>query len=284
MKISLIGSGSWATAIERVIRNHGIDIYWWKRRDGRPITEAISNSNDILLAVPSPFLHSLLKDLPANAFDGKNIISAIKGYIPETHQPVSTYLKEHFHITDDRLCVIGGPSHAEEVEQNQMASLTVASSNRELAKKVCSMLRSNVMRCTPSSDVHRLERVATLKNIYAVAVGICRGIGGGDNCTGMLVSSILREVSRAMKTDENAIADLLATCYSEHSRNLTLGRMIGQGVDVQTALEQMPMIPEGYYAAQSFEQLREGAKLPIAQTVCDILLGGSPTDQILSFE
>lgn len=284
MKISLIGSGSWATEIERIIREHGVEVVWWKRRDGRPITEAIAAADDILLAVPSPFLYELLNPLDGNAFDGKNVISAVKGYLPETHQSVTTFLKERFSMSEDRLCVIGGPTHAEEVAGGQMAALTVASPNRELSKKVCSMLRSTCMRCTPSTDMHRLERAATLKNIYAVAVGLCRGIGGGDNCTGMLVAAILKEVTRAAKFDENAVADLLATCYSTLSRNFTLGRMIGQGVDVKTALEQMPMIPEGYYAAQSFDQIREGSKLPIAQTVCDILLDGSPTDHILCFD
>ena len=284
MKISLIGSDSWATEIERIVREHGVEVLWWKRRDGRPIAEAINASDDIILAVPSPFLYELLSPLDKHIFDGKNVISAVKGFLPETHQSVTTFLSDRFGITDDRLCVIGGPSHAEEVSRGQIGALTVASPNRELAKKVCSILHSSVMRCTTSNDMHRLERAATLKNIYAVAVGLCRGIGGGDNCTGMLVAAILKEVTRAAKFDENAVADLLATCYSELSRNFTLGRMIGQGVDVKTALEQMPMIPEGYYAAQSFDQIREGAKLPIAQTVCDILLDGSPTDHILQFE
>lgn len=284
MKIALIGSGSWATEIERLIREHDVEVVWWRRRDEAPIKDAICSSDYVLLAVPSPFIYKLLSPLDRHIFDGKSIISAVKGFLPETHQSVTSFLKEHFAVTDDRLCVIGGPSHAEEVSRGQMAALTVASSNRELTRKVCTMFRSNTMRCTPSNDVHRLERAATLKNIYAVAVGLCRGIGGGDNCTGMLVASILKEVTHAAKFDENAVADLLATCYSEYSRNFKLGRMIGQGVDVKTALEQMPMIPEGYYAAQSFDQIREGAKLPIAQTVCDILLGGSPTDHILSFE
>ena len=267
-----------------MIREHGVEVFWWKRRDGRPIEEAIDAADDIMLAVPSPFLYELLSPLDAHAFDGKNVISAVKGFLPETHQSVTTFFKERFSVSEENLCVIGGPSHAEEVSKGQMGALTVASPNRELTKKVCSMLRSNVMRCTPSNDMHRLERAATLKNIYAVAVGLCRGIGGGDNCTGMLVAAILKEVTRVAKFDENAVADLLATCYSELSRNFTLGRMIGQGIDVKTALEQMPMIPEGYYAAQSFDQIREGAKLPIAQTVCDILLDGSPTDHILCFD
>jgi len=284
MKISLIGSGSWATEIERIIREHGVEVVWWKRRDGHPLTEAICAADDILLAVPSPFIYELLSPLDKDIFVGKNIISAVKGFIPETHQSVTNFLKEHFSIADDRLCVIAGPTHAEEVANGQMAALTVASPNRELSKKVCAMLRSACMRCTPSNDMYRLERAATLKNIYAVAVGLCRGIGGGDNCTGMLVAAILKEVTRAAKFDENAVADLLATCYSKLSRNFTLGQMIGQGVDVKTALEQMPMIPEGYYAAQSFDQIRDGAKLPIAQTVCDILLDGSPTDHIMCFD
>ena len=284
MKISVIGSGSWATAIVNIMQSHGVVIDWWKRRDERPLADVIASSEYVFLAVPSPFLHASLQRLSSNAFDSKNVISAIKGYVPDTHQSVTEYLKSFFHVPDTHLCVIGGPSHAEEVEQGQMAALTVASPNRELAKTVCSLLRSKMMRCTPSDDMKRLERAATLKNIYAVAVGLCRGLGGGDNCTGMLMAAILKEVTRVAKMDENAIADLLATCYSHHSRNFQLGMMIGEGVDVKTALEQMPMTPEGYYAAQSFEQLKGNSNLPIAQTVCDILVGQSPTEQIMQFD
>lgn len=263
---------------------HGANIDWWKRRDNRPLIESIQPADCVFLAVPSPFLHESLAVLPKEAFHGKDVVSAIKGYIPETHESVSTYMQHHFDVSPDHLCVVGGPSHAEEVAVGQMAALTVASPNRALAQLICGLLHSSCMHCTPSSDMLRLERAATLKNIYAVAVGMCRGLGGGDNCTGMLMASILKESTRATKMDENAVADLLATCYSHHSRNFALGEMIGQGVDVRSALEQMPMTPEGYYAAQSFKEVCCGAHLPVAQTVCNILLGTSPTEEILHFD
>ena len=321
--IGLLGSGSWATAIVKILLEKTDRIInWWVREEeaipvlmeekhnplylseayidtrrthiSSDIKEVVEKSDDIYLVVPSAFVAKAMSEIPKERLHGKRFISAVKGIVLDTNQIITEYLHSQLEIDYDRLAIVSGPSHAEEAARQRLTYLTVASSNQEFAQEVQRQLGCKYIHTTYSDDMVGIECAAVLKNIYAVAVGICRGLGYGDNLVAVLISNALQEMTDFMQCmsptkgdgkNESGdgrlrrfesfayLGDLLVTCYSQFSRNRTFGTMLGSGYSIKAAQLEMKMVAEGYYAAKGVENMRQqsGIHLPIAETVYGIL-------------
>ena len=311
-KIAVVGGGSWATAIVKILSDNLIDkeIYWWMRNNdaiehirkynhnphylssveiklpdeniGSDLKSIIAASNLILLNVPAAFLKEALKDISSDDLKGKKIISAIKGIVPDENMIIGEFMNQHYQIPFSDIIVISGPCHAEEVALEKLSYLTIASQDSNLAAHFASMLNTRYIKTNVSDDIYGTEYAAVLKNIYAVASGICRGIGYGDNFQAVLISNAIREIESFVDAvhpidrdiKESAyLGDLLVTAYSQFSRNRTFGYMIGKGYTVTSAQLEMNMIAEGYYAVNCLHQINKTYKvnMPICRAVYAIL-------------
>lgn len=311
-KFAVIGGGSWATAIAKMLCENQEQIAWYMRSSyalecikhqkhnpnylssvqfdntklilTNDINEAVVFADYIIFAIPSAFLNSELEKLTED-LSNKIIFSAIKGIVPET----SLIVGEHFHtiynIPYDNIGVLTGPCHAEEVAMERLSYLTIACSDREKAKYVAKNLSSYYIKAKTTDDIIGTEYAAVLKNIYSIAAGIAHGLGYGDNFQAVLMSNAIREMKKfirkvhKMKRNINNSAylgDLLVTGYSVFSRNRMFGNMIGKGYTVKSAQMEMSMIAEGYYAAKSAYHLNEEHKAdtPIINAVYRILYEG----------
>jgi glycerol-3-phosphate dehydrogenase (NAD(P)+) len=311
-KIAVIGGGSWATAIVKILSDNLTEkeIFWWMRDEAavkhickyrhnpnylssveikvKPeniftdIKKAIAGSNMVLLNVPAAFLKQSLKEITANDLKGKIIISAIKGIVPDENQIIGEFMNQHYQIPLNDIIVISGPCHAEEVALEKLSYLTIASQDKNLACRFAKMMNTRYIKTNSSDDIYGTEYGAVLKNIYAVASGICHGVGFGDNFQAVLISNAIREMSRFVDAihpitrdiKESAyLGDLLVTSYSQFSRNRTFGNMIGKGYTVKSAQLEMNMIAEGYYAVNCIHQINKIHKInmPIARAVYAVL-------------
>ena len=318
MNIAVLGSGSWATAIVKIATQTHTKVYWWVRE--QEIVQAVENfghnplylrsceldreriivssdlkmivskATDIILVIPAAFVAGSLQSLCPKDFEGKRIICATKGIIPQTNQIVADYIRDYFNVRDENQAVISGPSHAEEIAQERLTYLTVGSCNDEFAKQVAEGLKCRFVKTTTSSDIRGIEYGAVMKNIYALAAGIARGAGYGDNFVAVLIANAAQEmgaflaVAAPQERDTNRfvyLGDLLVTAYSQHSRNRTFGQMIGQGYSVKSAQLEMAMVAEGYYAAECINKANRsiGVSLPIARAVYEILYEGKSADE-----
>lgn len=321
-KIGIIGNGSWATALIKILCDNpqGKSITWWLRNDEdinfikefghnpRYLTDVqieldmvqLSNdlkdtiiSNDIiLLAVPSAFAHDVLSKLPQDIFKDKHIISAIKGVNPETHQIISHYLEGTWNIPDVNICAVSGPCHAEEVAMEKLSYLTIASTLDSYASDIAELFSCHYIFCKTTEDIYGIEYAAVLKNVYAIACGICHGLGYGDNFQSVLVSASSRETERFLEAShqihrdvkENAyLGDLLVTAYSQFSRNRTFGNMLGKGYTVKSAQMEMNMIAEGFYATKTMREINDTvcADMPILEAVYNIIYKGAPARRVM---
>ena len=318
MNIAVLGSGSWATAIVKIATQTHTKVYWWVRE--QEIVQAVENfghnplylrsceldreriivssdlkmivskATDIILVIPAAFVAGSLQSLCPKDFEGKRIICATKGIIPQTNQIVADYIRASLNVRDENQAVISGPSHAEEIAQERLTYLTVGSCNDEFAKQVAEGLKCRFVKTTTSSDIRGIEYGAVMKNIYALAAGIARGAGYGDNFVAVLIANAAQEmgaflaVAAPQERDTNRfvyLGDLLVTAYSQHSRNRTFGQMIGQGYSVKSAQLEMAMVAEGYYAAECIDKANRsiGVSLPIARAVYEILYEGKSADE-----
>lgn len=308
--IGVIGEGSWATAIVKLLINNVEKVNWYvrskdavdfiKKNHHNPnfstsieldtskinlyddAKEAILNSDIVFVIVPSAFLVSTLNSCEKDIFKDKFIISAIKGIVPEEHLTVCGYFNKIYNVQMDKLGVISGPSHAEEIALERLTYLTISSQKPENAQKIASMLVCRYVRTTISEDIIGLEYSSILKNIMAIAAGICHGLGYGDNFQAVLTSNAIQEMKRFVDAvqpitrdikDSAYLGDLLVTCYSQFSRNRTFGTMIGKGYSVKTAQLEMNMIAEGYYASKSIWEINKNynVDMPISNAVYNIL-------------
>ena len=308
----MIGGGSWATAIIKMLSNNikEKEIFWWMRNTDAiehikkyhhnpnylsaaevnipstnisdNICEIIHAANYIILNVPAAFLKDTLKDVKPEDFKGKKIISAIKGIVPDENQIIAEFLHEKFEVPLEDILVISGPCHAEEVALEKLSYITIASIDVEAATYFASLLNTRYLKTNVSDDIFGTEYAAVLKNIYAVASGICHGVGYGDNFQAVLISNAIREINRFVNAvhpisrdiKESAyLGDLLVTAYSQFSRNRTFGNMIGKGYTVKSAQLEMNMIAEGYYAASCMHVINKKYKvdMPISRAVYAVL-------------
>ena len=308
-KIAIIGGGTWATAIAKLILNNTDSINWYMRRKDRiddfkrlghnpaylssvkfdisrihfsnNLNMTIRNSDTLIFVTPSPYLKQHLKKLKTPLYN-KFIVSAIKGIVPDENMIVTDYLKNFYHVPESHLAVIGGPCHAEEGARERLCYLTIGCADTERAKTVANMLNGNFLKTSISQDVEGIEYGSVLKNVYAIAAGICYGLKYGDNFQAVLISNAIQELNRFVNAvnpiDRNIcesvyLGDLLVTAYSRFSRNHTFGTMIGKGYSVKTAQIEMEMVAEGYYGTKCIKEVNEkyNVEMPILDAVYNIL-------------
>ena len=316
-RIGVIGSGSWATAMIKMLTDNQSEkeIFWWVRKQeditymesykhnpsyltaveikipianiSTDVKYVFDNSDIIVLNTPAAYLKQALEGLTAEDFENKIIVSAIKGIIPDENQIVGEYLTSTYNLALKDIVVIGGPCHAEEVSQEKLSYLTFGCNDLVKAEIVASLYKSRYINTIVSEDVLGIEYGSVLKNIYALAGGICHGLGFGDNFQAVLVSNAIREMEYFVEAinsytrDINASAylgDLLVTAYSQFSRNRTFGNMIGKGYSVKSAQLEMNMVAEGFYASNCIQGIIAKYKLdmPICNMVYQILYNNSP--------
>ena len=317
-KFAVIGGGSWATAIAKMLCVNLPEIAWYMRNEDAiehlklhkhnpnylssvefhleklkltsDINEAVAYADYIVFAIPSAFLSGELEKL-TESLDDKVIFSAIKGIVPETSLIVGEHFNKMYNIPLENIGVITGPCHAEEVALERLSYLTIACGDDKKAKVVAKYLSSDYINAKTSDDIIGTEYAAMLKNIYAIAAGIAHGLGYGDNFQSVMMSNAIREMKKyirkvhKMKRNINNSAylgDLLVTGYSVFSRNRMFGNMIGKGYTVKSAQMEMNMVAEGYYAAKSAYLLNQkyGAKTPIIDAVYSILYEGKDAKKV----
>lgn len=319
-KIAVVGGGSWATALAKLLLTNAPRIGWYMRRrdaieefrrtghnplyltDARFDTQRIDFSADInevcaaasviVVAVPSPFFKSEAQKIRV-PLAGKKIVSAVKGIVPDDNVIVTDYFIEHFGCAPGDMLVIGGPCHAEEVALERMSYLTVGCHDSECARTVASLLAGPKMKTICSRDVAGIEYAAVLKNVYAIAAGICSGMKTGDNFMAMLVSNAVREMRRFINAvdpmpsrnicDSAYLGDLLVTSYSRFSRNHNFGAMIGKGYSVTATKMEMQMVAEGYYGTRCIREICRTRiiRMPILDAVYSILYEGRSPRRVI---
>lgn len=308
-RCGVIGYGSWATAIVSLLSGNGNKVMWHIRNkdvyeglvtEGRnrkylsetvfdmdsihpsmDIDEVVSNSDILIMAAPSAYLKEFLEPLSVPLKD-KFIVSAIKGIIPGDYKTVTEYLHDRYNLTYRQIGIISGPSHAEEVSRGKASYLAVVCTDMDNARAIGRKIGTDFLMLNYSSDLYGVEYAAILKNIYALAVGMATGLGYGDNFLAMLISCCAKEMTRFLQESYPAerdtmnaeyLGDLLVTCYSTYSRNRRLGLLIGHGCTVKSALNEMTMIAEGYFAAECIRHINSTHKvaMPIADMVYEVL-------------
>jgi glycerol-3-phosphate dehydrogenase (NAD(P)+) len=261
-----------------------------KLRLTHDINEAVAYADYLIFAIPSAFLETELANL-TTSLENKIIFSAIKGIVPETSLIVGEHFHVNYNIPYDNIGVITGPCHAEEVALERLSYLTIACGDAEKAAYVAANLSSNYIKTKITDDIIGTEYAAMLKNIYAVAAGIAHGLGYGDNFQSVLMSNAIREMKKFIKkvhkmkrniNDSAYLGDLLVTGYSVFSRNRMFGNMIGKGYTVKSAMMEMSMVAEGYYATKSAYLLNQGygASTPIIDAVYSILYEGKNAKKV----
>lgn len=308
--IAVLGSGSWATALIKILCKKKINVNWWVRNvesihqikstghnpryltdvlldlnkinPSENISTCIRDSEIVIIAIPSAFVHSSLQLAGVDNLKFKKIFSAVKGIVPEYNQIMADYLNNQYQIPYDQIGVITGPCHAEEVALEKLSYLTVACQHTGHAAEMSYLLSCRYIKTNISDDIFGTEYSAVMKNIMALASGIFHGLGYGDNFQAVLISNAIQEIKRFIDVvhpierdikDSAYLGDLLVTAYSQFSRNRMFGNMIGKGYSVKSAMLEMNMVAEGYYASQCIQQVNENYKisLPICKAVYRIL-------------
>ena len=308
-RVAIMGGGSWATAIAKIVLNHEESINWYIRRDDRieefqrlgnnpayltglhfdtsriqfssDINDVVKKSDTLIFVTPSPYIKSHLKKLRTSMRD-KLVVTAIKGIVPEENLTVSRYFEKAFNVPEDQVACIGGPSHAEEVALDRLCYLTAGCRSVENAQLIADILAGKFVKASVSTDIEGIEYSSVLKNVYAIAAGICHGLKLGDNFQAVLVANAVQEMDRFLQCVEPGerrisnsvyLGDLLVTMYSNFSRNRVFGTMIGQGYSVKTAQLEMEMIAEGYYGTKCIKEINRHyhVNMPILDSVYNIL-------------
>jgi len=308
--IGMIGGGSWATALVKILCNNVDQVNWFMRDEDQvkhvleyrhnprylqsvelnldkinPSTnlkKTLEDSDIIIVATPSAFLVKLFEEIDPTLLKEKVVMSAVKGIIPEYHAIPARFIHKTFGTPYDNIGIICGPCHAEEVALERLSYLTVACQDEDISEEIAEMLSCRYIKTSISDDLFGTELSAVLKNVYALACGICAGLGYGDNFQSVLISNAILEmenfidevspIHRDVKSSAY-LGDLLVTAYSKFSRNRTFGFMIGKGYSVKTAQLEMDMIAEGYYATRSVMEINEKfqVEMPIVEAVYRIL-------------
>ncbi len=311
-KIAIIGGGSWATAIAKIVVGHTHHIGWYMRRDDRiedfkrlghnpaylrsarfnvdeiffssDINRIVKEYDTLVFVTPSPYLKNHLRKLKTNIRD-KFVVTAIKGIVPDENLVCSEYFHQVYDVPLENLACIGGPSHAEEVALERLSYLTVGCKDVDKAAAFTEVLASEFIKTKTSSDVIGIEYSSVLKNVYAIAAGICNGLKYGDNFQAVLISNAVQEMNRFLTAvhsiqrsiyDSVYLGDLLVTGYSNFSRNRTFGTMIGKGYSVKTAQIEMEMIAEGYFGTKCMKEINRHmhVNMPILDAMYNILYEG----------
>lgn len=318
-RCAVIGHGSWATAIAALLASNEQTVGWYVRNpevleglitEGRnprylsdvefdrsriapsgDLDKVVREADIIVLVTPSAYLKTFLEPLTVSLQD-KFIVSAIKGIVPGDYKTVVEYIHDHYNLSYKQIGCFTGPSHAEEVAQGKLSYLTVVCTDPENAQTLGTKFASPAIRLSYSTDLYGIEYAAILKNIYAIAVGLAVGLGYGDNFLAVLIANSAREMRQFLDESYPAerdtlvsgyLGDLLVTCYSNYSRNRRLGLLIGHGCTVKSALNEMTMVAEGYFASECIRHInfRHKIEMPIAETVYDVLYKGASARKMM---
>lgn len=310
MNVTVIGGGSWATALIKILSEKNIKIKWWlrdmeaiihiKKHHHNPqylssvelhpskikpyhnLKEALKNTEWVILAIPAAFIEGALADVNSEVFEGKKIVSGVKGMVPSCNLLVTDWFSEKFGVSKSNMAAIAGPCHAEEVALEKQSYLTIASEGADTAKGFANLLACRFVKAAHILDIDGVEYAAVMKNIVALACGITHGLGAGDNFQAVMVSNAMLEIERFVNkispsereiNSSAYLGDLLVTAYSQFSRNRTFGNMIGRGYSVKTAQMELKMIAEGYYATKSIHEINKNleVKMPILEFVYGVL-------------
>ena len=310
LRYAMIGSGSWATALIKLLLNRQQSIGWYLRDEKKieevkktahnpfylqsvhldpdrlnmstDINEIVSNADVLVFCTPSAYFMKVMSNLKVS-LENKFIISAIKGFVDENNLTIAEYFHQFHNVPFDRIGIISGPCHAEEVSMERLSYLTLTSKHAEIARALCDVFACDYIKTTPGTDIYGVEYSAALKNIYAIAAGICHGLGYGDNFMAVLMTNAYHEIAEFLNathpdkdrvlTTSAYLGDLLVTGYSQFSRNRTFGNMIGKGYSVKSAQVEMTMVAEGYYASKCIHEINKEYRIdmPIAEAVYLIL-------------
>jgi glycerol-3-phosphate dehydrogenase (NAD(P)+) len=297
--IGIIGNGSWGTALAKILTDNGHIIRWWVRNEEaiknlqtrqhnphyltsvRFLPETILPTNDlktmldecdtVIVAVPSAYCQKVIEQVDKTVWQKKNIISAIKGILPDTNLLLNDYLTSHMDYPLENYVSITGPCHAEEVADERLSYLTFSGLNDDLTTAVSEAFKNTYINTTCNHDIWGAQFAAVLKNIYAIGAGIAHALDYGDNFQSVYTTNCYREMYHFLQdhfekvhpSNEHPdfhtsayLGDLLVTCYSLYSRNRTFGTMIGKGYSVKAATLEMNMVAEGYYAARGMQSIR----------------------------
>ena len=308
-KIAILGSGSWATALAKIVMQNQDEINWFIRRQevidefiatgknptylgaadfnvgkihfSSDINQTVAQSDILILAIPSPYVKQTLMKI-RRSMTTKVVISAVKGMIPEENIIITDYLHKRFNIPMEQLGVIAGPCHAEEIALERLSYLTIGCENRQNAEAWAKLFKTPYVQTTTSSDVIGLEYSSVMKNIYAIAAGMCQALHYGDNFQAVLLSNAIQEIQRFATAMSNVprditasgyLGDVLVTGYSQFSRNRQFGQMLGLGYSVKAAQMEMEMVAEGYYGTKAIHlaNQRMRVSLPIVDAMYEIL-------------
>ncbi len=310
-KIAVLGGGSWATAIVKILTENLETVNWWMRDEETvdylkkfhhnpkyiqsiqfnidklnittDIQAIVDDSDIIIIAIPSPYLAQAFEQMNIKGIENKFVISATKGVVPgDINRIPARFFHKVLNVPYDNMGMIAGPCHAEEVALERLSYLTIACENQEIAEYIAEAMSCRYINTTTSDDLFGTELSAILKNVYAVASGICHGLGYGDNFQAVLIAAATRETKlfidavHPIHRDVNSSAylgDLLVTAYSQFSRNRNFGSMVGKGYSVKSAQIEMNMVAEGYYAAKGIYEINKkfNVEIPIVDAVYNIL-------------
>jgi glycerol-3-phosphate dehydrogenase (NAD(P)+) len=330
MNFCIIGGGSWATALAKMLTDNGNRIGWWlrsqkqvdhiRRRHHNPqylssvyfntdllclstkLNEVLAGADTVVVCVPSSYLPETFSQLSPNIFDGKRVVSAIKGVLPAENFPLlNEYLHRHFNLPISRYFTIMGPCHAEEVANEKLSYLTFSGEDEPAAAQIAAHFQTDYLKTVVNHDIWGTQYAAVLKNVYAVGAGIAHGLDYGDNFLSVFITSaaneMVRFIRRVMECKQAPdtgkieyassvyLGDLLVTCYSLFSRNRTFGNMIGKGYSVKVAQLEMNMVAEGYHASRGIFEINKqvAAHIPIATTIYRILWESLPAAEGFQF-
>lgn len=308
-KIAIIGGGSWATALAKLVVKHEHHIGWYMRRDDRiaefkrlghnpaylqaahfdineiefssDLNHIVCEYDTLVLVTPSPYLKNHLQKLTVPLYN-KFIVSAIKGIVPDENLVVSEYFHQVWNVPYENIACVSGPSHAEEVALERLSYLTIGCADMEKAQAFANVISTEFIKTETSMDIVGIEYAGVLKNVYAIAAGICHGLKYGDNFQAVFLSNAIQEMNRFLTavypaqrniSDSVYLGDLLVTGYSNFSRNRTFGMMIGKGYSVKSAQIEMEMIAEGYFGTKCMREINGhvGVNMPILDAVYSIL-------------
>ena len=319
-RTGVVGGGSWATAIAKMLTENNGHINWFMRNiesikafkvlkhnprylcgvdfdiDKISFSDdldwVIMNSDVIVFAIPSAFLQNVVTPRLQVSLKDKIIVSAIKGMIPDENLLIGEFFHQKYEVPLGQIVIISGPCHAEEIALERLSYLTFSSENLRVARTVAQLFECFYVKTTISDDIYGAEYAAVLKNVFAIASGICHGLRYGDNFQAVLVANAIQEMERFVNAVHPIqrdikfsayLGDLLVTAYSQFSRNRTFGTMIGKGYSVKSAQMEMLMIAEGYFGVKGIHEINQQYKvhMPITEAVYNILYERiSPTMEI----
>ena len=327
MRFGILGSGSWGTAIAKILTDNGQSINWWNRSEksinfikerhhnpqylqsarfninklhlSADVASVIKDSDVIIIAIPSAYVHETLNKLPDDIFVNKKVVSAVKGILPDQEILVNDYLNEFFSFPLEDYFAVLGPCHAEEIAAEKLSYLTFAGINEKSTSEIAAGFKTPYLNTVINKDIYGVQYAAVLKNIYALGAGIAHGLDYGDNFLSVLIANSADEMAGFLRKAGilNAevgyidhvnmqnipvhsnyaasvyLGDLLVTCYSLFSRNRTFGTMIGKGYSVKAAQLEMSMVAEGYFASRCMFNINKniGAEMPVASGIYEIL-------------